>query len=266
MKKALLILSIALLSFYVFIGVVLFAFQERVIFHPQKLAKHVAFYFNQPFEEKNITLSDGIILSGLLFKSSHSKGLIFYLHGNAGSLHSWGDVASVYTDLGYDVFMIDYRGYGKSEGSITSQQQLFTDIQTAYDELCKMYDENTIVVLGYSIGTGPAAKLASTNAPKLLILQAPYYNLRDRMNKTFPFIPTFILKYKFETNEYLKACKMPVVISHGKSDEVIDYGSSLKLKAEFKKEDKLITLVGQGHNGMSENETYKKEIRQVLGQ
>jgi pimeloyl-ACP methyl ester carboxylesterase len=72
------------------------------------------------------------------------------------------------------------------------------------------------------------------------------------------------LKYKFATNEYLKNCKMPVVIFHGNSDEVIYYGSSLKLKEEFKKKDTLITLNGQGHNGMTDNEEYKMELTKIL--
>lgn len=72
------------------------------------------------------------------------------------------------------------------------------------------------------------------------------------------------MKYKFATNEYLKTCKMPVVIFHGNQDGVIYYGSSLKLKEEFKKQDTLITLNGQGHNGMTDNEEYKTELKKIL--
>ena len=128
----------------------------------------------------------------------------------------------------------------------------------------KKYSEDEIIVLGYSIGTGLASKLASTNNPRLLILQAPYYNLTDMMRHTYSFIPTFLLNYKFETNEYLKNCKMPVVIFHGNKDNVIYYGSSLKLKNEFKQQDKLITLNGQGHNGMTDNPIYKIELKKIL--
>lgn len=141
---------------------------------------------------------------------------------------------------------------------------MFEDNQTAYNDLKKIYTENKIIVLGYSIGTGLASKLASANNPKLLILQAPYYNLTDLMKQHFPFIPTFILKYKFATNEYLKNCKMPVVVFHGNQDEVIYYGSSLKLKNEFKHQDTLITLEGQGHNGITNNENYKTELAKIL--
>jgi pimeloyl-ACP methyl ester carboxylesterase len=264
MKKGLLKLLKILVGFYIVLCVLLYFFQEKLIFFPQHLDKNYKFEFGQKFEEINIKATDGKLINGLLFKAYNSKGLIFYLHGNAGSLSSWGEVAKTYTDLKYDVFIIDYRSYGKSEGEINGQNQLFEDNQIAYNELKKNYSEDKIIVLGYSIGTGLASKLASTNNPKLLILQAPYYNLTDMMKQRFSFIPTFILKYKFATNEYLKNCKMPVVIFHGNSDEVIYYGSSLKLKEEFKKQVTLITLNGQGHNGMSDNEEYKIELTKIL--
>lgn len=252
------------MGLYIIVCGLLFFFQEKLIFFPQKLEKDYRFNFTQNFEEVNIRTSDSKLLNGILFKADSSKGLIFYLHGNAGSLASWGGVAKTYTDLHYDVFMLDYRGYGKSGGSINSQGQLFQDVQTAYDKLKNKYEEDKIIVLGYSVGTGLAAELASANNPKLLILQAPYYSLTDMMRHDYPVIPTFILKYKFETDDYIKNCKMPIVIFHGDQDEVIYYGSSLKLKEEFKKQDTLITLVGQGHNGMTENQDYQTEIKKIL--
>lgn len=266
MKKKLLKFLLVLAILYTVVCVLLFFFQEKVIFFPQQLDKNYRFSFDQPFEEMNVKAGDGNSLNGLLFKADSSKGLIFYLHGNAGSLESWGRVAKTYTALKYDVFMLDYRGYGKSEGSINGQEELFQDVQTVYDQLKKTYAENKIIVLGYSIGTGPAAKIAATNNPELLILQAPYFSLTDMMRHEYPFIPTFLLKYKFETNEYLKSCKMPVVIFHGNKDEVIYYGSSLKLQEQFKKQDRLITLDGLGHNGMTDDAAYQKELQKILAE
>ena len=264
MKKFLKYSLLTILTIYIFVCGLLYFVQEKLIFFPQKLGKDYSFQFDLKFDEKNIKTKDGTILNGLLFKADSSKGLIFYLHGNAGSLSSWGDVAKTYTDLNYDVFILDYRGYGKSEGVINGQNQLYGDNQTVYDELKKEYSEDKIIVLGYSIGTGLASRVASENKPKLLILQAPYYSLTDMMRHTYSIIPTFILKYKLETNRHLKECKMPVVIFHGDQDEVIYYGSSLKLKDEFTSKDKLITLRGQGHNGMTDNEDYRNELKQVL--
>ncbi len=264
MKKIFINSLVTILASYILVCGLLYFFQEKLIFFPEKLGKEYQFQFDQPFEEKYIKTNDGTILHGLLFTADRSKGLIFYLHGNAGSLSSWGNVSKTYTELNYDVFILDYRGYGKSEGTIDGQLQLYEDVQTSYDELKKEYLEDKIVVLGYSIGTGLASKVASENKPRLLILQAPYCSLTDLMRHTYSIIPTFILKYKLETNKHLKHCRMPVVIFHGDQDEVIYYGSSLKLKQEFKSQDTLITLKGQGHNGMTENLDYKKELKQIL--
>ena len=239
-------------------------FQGKLIFHPEKVDKGFKFEYNQPYEEVNIKTQDNVLLNGLLFKADSSKGVIFYLHGNGGTLTTWGNVAKTYTDLNYDVFILDYRGYGKSEGSISSQEQIFQDIQTVYDYLKSRYEESKIIVLGYSIGTGLAAKVASTNHPKMLILQAPYYSLTDMMRSQFPVVPTFLLKYKFETNKYIIDCKMPVVIFHGYNDELINYESSLRLKKLMKRTDTLFILDKQEHNGMTDNPDYKYELRKLL--
>lgn len=264
MKTILLRTLKLLLVGYVLICVVLYFLQEKLIFFPQKLSKDYHFSFDQPFEELFITTHDGKQLNGLLFKAKVSKGLIFYRHGNAGALNSWGEVASTYTDLGYDVFLLDYRGYGKSEGRITGQQQLMEDMQTAYNEMKKRYPEDRITVLGYSLGTGPATWLASQNGPKRLILQAPYYSLTDMMRHYYRLLPTFILKYPLRTYDYIQRCSMPVVLFHGDGDGVIYYGSSLKLREVLKPTDTLITLKGWGHNAMSDSPQYRDAIRKLL--
>ena len=264
MNQVILKIIVAFVGVYMLVCFLVFFLQEKLIFFPQKLDKHFKFNFEQNFEEIYFPAKDKTLLHGILFKSGNSNGLIFYLHGNAGSVNSWGEVATTYTDLGYDVFMLDYRGFGKSEGSITGQEQIFQDIQIVYEAIKKRYSENEIIVLGYSLGSGLAAKLASTNKPRLLILQTPYYSLTDIVKRSYPILPPFILKYKFETNLYIKNCEMPIVIFHGDQDEVIYYGSSLKLKEEFGTKVTLITLMGQAHNGMTDNPDYKIEIQKVL--
>jgi alpha-beta hydrolase superfamily lysophospholipase len=244
----------------------LYLFQERLIFLPQTLAKNYQFRFNQAYEEIYVTVSDGIKLHGLLFTVERPRGLIFYLHGNAGSLAGWGEVASVYTTFGYDVFLLDYRGYGKSEGTINSESQLHQDVSTAYSEMLKRYDERNIIVLGYSLGSGLAAKLASTNNPKTLILQSPYYSLVDVAKDVMPFVPTFLLRYQLETHRYLKGCEVPIVLIHGDLDEVIPYSHSLKLKTIIKPSDTLITLKDQYHNGMTFSNDYQAAIQEIIGE
>jgi len=262
--KILLWLAGVITALYVLICILMYSYQESLIFHPKKLEANYTFQFEQKFEELTIPTADGKKISGLLLKCDSAKGLIFYLHGNAGALDTWGDIGKNYAPLGYDVFVLDYRGFGKSEGEISNEEQFYSDVQSAYNEMKKRYDEKRIVVIGYSIGTGSASMIASKNNPKLLVLQAPYYSLIDMMHHTYPFVPNFLLKYKFETYDLIQKVKAPVLIFHGDADEIIYYGSSLKLKEHLKAIDKLITLPGAGHLGMNHNDIYLDELANVL--
>ena len=260
------LVAVAILSIlYAIICVLAYALQERLIFFPDRLDNQYQFTFPEPFQEIFIDTDDGNSLHGLLFTTAQSKGVILYLHGNAGALDGWGDVASTYLKLQYDVLLLDYRGFGKSGGEIENESQLAQDVQRAYDYLLRKYQEHDIVVLGYSLGSGLAAKLASVNRPRLLIMQAPYYSLTDMMRHSFPFLPTFLLKYKLRTNEALRECQMPIVLFHGDQDEVIPYSQSLKLRELLKPGDTLITLDGVGHNGMTYNPAYIRAIQLLLG-
>jgi pimeloyl-ACP methyl ester carboxylesterase len=263
-KKLVIRIAGVLITCYTLICITLYVYQEKLIFHPEVLAKDYKYNFDQTNEEVFIKTNTGEKLNALLFRADSSKGVILYLHGNGGSLEGWGQNAEVYTKLHYDILMLDYRGYGKSEGQIKSEEQFYNDVQNVYDWLQSRYDENKIIVLGYSIGTASAAMLADHNHPKMLILQAPYYNLIDMMHHYYPFIPKFLLKYKFKTNDFLKRVKAPIVIFHGDNDEVIYYGSSLKLKELLKPHDTLIILHGQGHNRMSDNGDYLNSLEKLL--
>ena len=266
MKITLVLLIMAGIAFvlYVLVCCLLYFKQESMLFFPVQLHADYRFNFPGEVEERWVTATDGIRLHGLLFKTPESKGLIFYLHGNSGAVDSWGEAAAAYTSLHYDVFILDYRGYGKSGGKITSQSQLLSDVHAAYQQLLTEYPESQTVILGYSVGTGPATWLAARQHPKLLILQAPYFSLRDLATRLYPFVPGFLVRYPLPTNELIQRVGAPIVLFHGDQDEVIYYESSLKLKALLKPADKLIILPGAGHNGMTNNSLYRRELAKLL--
>ena len=111
MKKFLLRTFLTICTLYILGCVMIYFYQESLIFHPEKLDQSFQFDFDQKFEEKFIRTTDGKKLNSILFKVPNSKGLIFYLHGNGGSVNSCGIVAETFTKLNYDVFMLDYRVY-----------------------------------------------------------------------------------------------------------------------------------------------------------
>ena len=264
LKSILKILLLLFGSLYLLIVGLLYFNQESLFFHATKLDPNHQFTFTQKFKEISIPTLDKTNLHGLLFQTEKPKGLVFYLHGNAGTVETWGNIAAYYTSLRYDIFILDYRGFGKSEGEISSQEQLFSDISSAYMQMKKQYKEENIIISGYSIGSGMAAYLASENNPKSLILQAPYYCLEDLATDKFPIVPNFIVKYKIPTFEFIKKVKAPIYIFHGDIDYVIPFENSLKLKALLKPNDKLFSLENQGHLGVNENDTFLFELKEIL--
>lgn len=238
--------------------------QAEMVFIANKLPKNYKFEFNQKYEELNIPSFDNKKLSGLLFKTSNPKGLIFYLHGNAGSLDSWGNSAKIYTNLGYDIFILDYRGFGKSEGQIENQEQVYRDISIVYDKVKSEYKNKETIVIGYSIGTGLAAYLASIKNPDKLILQAPYYNFLEFSSTKEPYFPDFLKKFQFETNKYIVKVKAPIYIFHGNQDQLISIENSVRLQKLLKSKDVFFMLENQGHLGINDNQDFQEKLKIIL--
>ena len=259
MKKFLLRLFAVLIILYTAGCAYMFFFQEDFIFHPKKLASTSKLSFTIPFEEVKLPVN-GAILNGALFKSDKSKGLVFFLHGNSGNLLDQDQAANFYTKLGYDFFTFDYRGFGKSTGEISSEEQFFSDIQAAYNYIKKSYKESMINVVGYSVGTASAAMITSRNNPSKLVLIAPYYSLVDMTVRNYKIVPTFLLEYKFETYKYLEQIKKPVLLVHGDQDEVLPFECSLELSKLLDEDDRFVPIKGQDHNYFEENEIFASAV------
>lgn len=254
------------LSLYVIACVLLMYFQEKILFHPEEIAKDVEYTYDANFEEKFYEVERGVQLNTLLFPADSVTGnrkLVFFIHGNGENLKTLGGVASSFTDNGYDCFLYDYRGYGKSDGKIDSEARLFADAQILYAKLKLQYAEEDIVIVGYSIGTGIASWLASNNSPSKLILEAPYFSMKKMMEQKYPIFPTFLLHYPLETDKYLKATNCPTFIFHGDKDEVIPFSASQELK-KMKPEITLTRLKGLGHTGFMTNAKYKEVLSEIL--
>lgn len=263
MKKFIKRLLFFIIILYVGICGYMYFQQESFIFHPEKISASTILKFDQEFEELNIT-SNGERLNGALFKAKDAKGLVFFCHGNSGNILKQADAATFYTDLGFDFFSFDYRGYGKSTGEIESEEQFFSDVQAFYNELNKRYKESEINVVGYSLGTCPAAMLAAKNKPNKLILIAPYYSLSDMTIRRYKVIPPFLLKYKFDTYNYVQQAKMPILLVHGDKDGIVPFDCSLQLKKELKKTDIFVPIKEQDHNNFEQNSTYLKAASSFL--
>jgi len=245
-------------------GAYLYFTQEELLFHPKKLAPDHRYQVATNFEEINITTPDNESLNCLLFKCENPSGLVIFYHGNSGSNADWLTEYKFYNDLGYDYLVTDYRGFGKSSGSINSQEQVLADALVVFDYISSRFESKSIVLIGYSFGTSIASYVASKREIRLLALLAPFYSLKDIKEHIYPLFPNYLLKYKFETNKYLDEVKEGILIFHGIEDKLISLKSTSILNKHLKKDDEYIKLSNQGHIGITQNQVYKERLKKKL--
>jgi len=257
--------ALLVLSTYIVLSVLLYFLQDYFLFKPEKLTPDFEFHYNnQEFEEYNVETRDGAVINGLRFKSQSPKGVVFYLKGNSKSIKGWGKFAVDFTRHGYDVIMVDYRGFGKSTGRRT-QKAVKRDIQVIYNKIRDKVPEKYIILYGRSLGSGFATKLASMNNPRMLILDAPYYSLSKVAKKYIPFMPlSLLIKFPMPTYKWLKYVKCPIHIIHGTDDRLIPYKTSIKLSKINPKTTKLYTVIGGGHKNLNTFESYHQMLGEII--
>lgn len=259
------ILTIVLIV-YITISIALYYLQDYMLFKPETLPKDFEFYYeNQNIKEYNLETRDGAVINGIrFFPKGESKGIVLYLKGNSKSIKGWGKFAVDFTRHGYNVLMVDYRGFGKSTGR-RSQKAIKRDLQEVYNKIKELTTEDRIILYGRSLGSGFAAKLASMNNPKMLVLDAPYYSLTKVTARYAPFMPlSVLLKYPLPTYKWLKYVQCPIHIIHGTNDKLIPFKTSLKLSKVNPKRTKLHAVIGGGHKNLNNFESYHKMIHEIL--
>lgn len=266
LKKLLINILIFLPILLLFAWIKLDFILERILFQPTKLSKDYVFQFNHDFEELNLYPEKDVVINALHFKTKDPKGIILYFHGNRDNLQRWGKIASELGDyFHYDVFVMDYRGYGKSIG-IRDENALNSDALFCYNYVKTNYLPKEIIVYGRSLGTGIAACLASEINPNKLILETPYHSVNDLAQGYFSlFSVEHKLPYKLPNFQYLQAVNCPILILHGTEDEVVPYSSGKKLfESLVNKNVRFITITNGKHNNLSEYKDYWEAVTDFM--
>ena len=247
-------------------ALILYLAQEKLIFQGQSLPADYKFRFDRPFQEGNLVMEDGASINYLHFTSPESNGLIVYYHGNAGSLAGWGYVAEDLRTLGYDVAIMDYRGYGKSFGEL-SQKSILSDAVSFYQHFKTQYSEDKMILYGRSLGSGISAYVASLHDPSMIILESPYFSFTSLVQNHFPLFPAGpALRYKFRTKDYLKSVECPIYIFHGTEDRIvpIEHGERLIESLSDKKSMQMTVINGGSHNDLDSYEEYWTYLENAL--
>ncbi len=240
-----------------------YMFRNKLIFQAVKLPHDYQFVFDQPFEEYFITTPDDNSINALWFKPvKKAKGLVIYFHGNADNLQRWGQYAIDITQLGYEVLMIDYRGYGKSSGA-PAEEILYKDASFIYQWAREKSDHKKIVLYGRSLGSAVASHLAAEVNPALLILETPFDELKGanilrHLVMILPFNATFSNK------EMLGKVTCKIIIIHGTDDWVVSLKSAERLRPLLKETDQFIIIPDGGHRNLRKFPLYHTTLASVL--
>lgn len=255
-----------LLVVYLLLGLTLYFLQTFFLFHPKRLPADYTFHFDTPFEEVKIPFEAKDTISMVKFFPAVAvrKGVVIYFHGNKQNIERYAKFAGNFTSHGYEVWMEDYPGFGKSKGE-RNEGKLYRQALLIYQLAHAKYAGENIILYGKSFGTGIAAYTASQRNCRSVILETPYYSIPDLFSSYAPIYPAALMaKYTIPANEYLKLVKAPVTIFHGTSDEVIPYYCAAKLKGVLKPTDVFITIPKGTHHNLNEFELFHQKLDSIL--
>jgi pimeloyl-ACP methyl ester carboxylesterase len=259
---------LATLLVLLFIGNLLTGvFQAQFIFRPRRLKKDYVYQFEERLEELDISTDHHGNLNALWYKIDEvekRRGVVLFFHGNAGSLARWGHLYHYFAQFGYDYFVYDYRGYGKSTGP-RSQRIMYDDALAVYHYLRQSYAPEDIVLYGRSMGSAFATRVAAEQPARLLILETPFFSMRDLFYQYYPWLPrVFLFRYPLPTYQYLSETSCAVHVFQGTRDFVVPYASAKKLRQHLKPDDTFTTVSGAGHNNLVFYDVFNRKIREIL--
>lgn len=265
-KRKLLRIATVVVFLYASIGLALFYLQKKLLFHPEALPKDFRFNFDKPFSEINIPMNARDTVNIIRFYPSDTivKGVVLYFHGNRGNVLHYEKYADNFLKNGYEVWMPDYPGYGKTSG-VLSEENIYLQAREVYNLAHSKFASYNIFVYGRSLGTGVASYIASKKKCAMLILETPYYSIPDLYATYAPIYPTGRMShFKFPVGKYLKDINAPIVIFHGTEDETIPYKEALKLKKILKPHDEFITIENARHNDLNDYPVYHQKLDSIL--
>lgn len=241
--------------------------QEKLLFQPVVLPSGYILSNASDLREVTVPVPDAQ-LSVLHLRVPNAKGVVFFLHGNGGNLANWFIDPDFYRRANLDVVMMDYRGYGKSTGTIESEAQMHADVRAVWQHFAAQYVDKKWMLLGRSLGTALAADLhvhlaQQGRAPDATVLVSAYQSMVDIATARYPIVPSAVLRYPLRTDQSVAQIKAPLWLVHGVADNFIapSHSQALQLLAP---QAKLVLVPLAGHNNLQDFPAYLQTIEMAM--
>jgi fermentation-respiration switch protein FrsA (DUF1100 family) len=271
-QKAALILA-QLVVGVLLIGLLLWWLQPRMVFFPFAQLQSSPIDWGLDYEEVTLVTEDGVKLHGWLIaapaKRPQPPGTLLFFHGNAGNISHRGDSITIFTALGLDVLIIDYRGYGRSEGKPT-ERGLYADAEAAWRWLTQTrgIPPGDIIIFGRSLGGAVATQLASQTQPGALIVESGFDRLQSLAEAHYPLLSRLVpLRYRFSAVDLIGAVRCPVLVLHSPEDQIVPFNLGERLYEAAPGPKAFVELRG-GHNEgfLSSQPRYQEALDSFLAQ
>lgn len=256
MVRFLKILPIGLVVYFGF-GALIYFKQSEILFYPDISGRELV---SSPqsrgmhYDDVELITSDNIKLHGWFVYANtptenQKPATVLFFHGNAGNISHRLDSIEQFHQLGLNVFIIDYRGYGQSKGKIT-EDGTYRDAEAAWLYLTKnrALNKSEIIIFGRSLGGAIATWLAGRVTPGGLIVESGFSSVPSMGQRLYPFLPVHLLsRFQYNTKKYIKEINCPVLVAHSRDDQIIPYEEGLAI-FNAAPEPKQFLLMRGGHN------------------
>lgn len=242
--------------------------ERKSIFFPMRQMALTPDEAGIPYEDIYFTATDGTMLHAWYIpaeKGAEARTVLFS-HGNAGNISHRMDKIAMFRDIGVNVLIYAYRGYGQSSGT-PSENGAYSDVMGAYEYLLseKNADPEDIILYGESLGGAVSIYLASKRPVGGLITENTFTSIKDMARLAFPFIPHFVFASRFDSVSRIQEITCPKLIMHSYDDEIVPFAQGEKLFAAAAEPKTFVKLRG-GHNTafMDSRRKYEKALREFI--
>ncbi len=229
--------------------------ENELVFATERSRLHLLAHLPAEAERVTVAVSAGARLAGLLFHADRANDTGYWmlqLHGNADSAFSIWQVrhCEALRRVGFSVLDIDYRGFGLTPGD-ASEAGMYEDAEAAYKSLLlRGVPPSRIILLGHSLGSGPAVLLATRHEAAALVLFGAFTSIPDAAADQYPLLPVrYVASVQFNSLSRIHEVHMPVIIAHSRADTLVPYSHALRLFSVANEPRRLITFDAPGDDG-----------------